>query len=278
MVRRMTELTQGVGETFREVQSRKQANPWPRSEPLRLRKVTLERGSTEILHGIDLTFEPGSRYVITGPSGSGKSTLLRLLNRLEDPSSGEILVGTTPLKQLPVGLVRRSIGLVFQTPRPFPGSVRDNLCYPWFIQKLLPPSDATIQRTLERVGLKSLAFERDAIGLSGGERQRLALAVALQTDPEILALDEPTASLDPEMARTIATLLEILSKETGIRTITVCHQPELVPLLGDFRITMSAGQVVGLEPNGPVVMKPRDTDFKANQVTAPTRNPDESTA
>ncbi len=228
---------------------------WPRGEPLRLSQVKLSRGSTEILHGIDLTFEPGKRYVIVGASGSGKSTLLRLLNRLEDPTSGEVRIGDHPLTEFPIWLVRRSIGMVFQTPRPLPGSVRENLLYPWMLKKLSTPADATLVENLEHVGLKGITLDRDAASLSGGERQRLLIAVALQARPEILALDEPTASLDPEMARTVAHSLQRLSQETGIRTIAVCHQPDLAPLLGETVIVMKEGRVVDQGPIGLVLEK-----------------------
>src|SRR6202044_2083211 len=96
---------------------------WPRGQPLRLEGVTVRRGSREILKAIDLTFEPGRRYVLIGASGAGKSTLLRLLNRLDDPNSGRLIVGQTNLASLPIRVVRAKVGLVFQAPRPLPGSL-----------------------------------------------------------------------------------------------------------------------------------------------------------
>jgi len=230
---------------------------WPSGEPFQLSQVKVQRGNTEILHGIDLTFEPGHRYVIVGASGSGKSTLMRLLNRLEDPCHGELRIGAHSLREFPIRLLRRSIGLVFQTPRPLPGSVRENLCYPWAVANFSPPANDTLNSSLERVGLIGMPLDRDASSLSGGERQRLLIAVALQTGPEILCLDEPMSALDPETARTVAHSLERLSRETGIRTITVCHQPDLAPLLGDTVIVMHDGQVVDQGPIGPVLEKQR---------------------
>src|SRR3954451_14110013 len=100
---------------------------WPRGQTLRLAGVRVVRGGSEILRGVDLTFEPGCRYVLIGASGAGKSTLLRLLNRLDDPDSGTLAIGEAALTALPVRVVRTAVGLVFQAPRPLPGSLRDNL-------------------------------------------------------------------------------------------------------------------------------------------------------
>jgi putative ABC transport system ATP-binding protein len=226
-------------------------------------RATLRRETTKILHDVDVTFEPKRRYVIVGPSGSGKSTLLRMLNRLEDPTSGEVLIGPTPLRNLPVGLVRRSVGLVFQAPRPLPGTVRENLEYPWSLRGRERPHDSVLHACLDRVGLEGDILDRDAQGLSGGERQRLALAMVLQNQPEILALDEPTASLDPETARTVAALLERLSRESGLRTITVCHQPDIAPWLGETVVVIEAGRVVDVGPIGPVLAQRRSVFLQA---------------
>src|SRR4051794_41431997 len=108
---------------------------WPRGEPLRLEGVRVVRGGSEILRGVALAFEPGRRYVLVGASGAGKSTLLRLLNRLEDPAEGTVRIGSEDLKGLSVRLVRSRVGLVFQSPRPLPGTVLDHLPYPFSVPK-----------------------------------------------------------------------------------------------------------------------------------------------
>src|SRR5690606_8592077 len=125
-----------------------------------------------ILRGIDLTFEPGHRYVLIGPSGSGKSTLLRLLNRLDEPDAGRLLVGEVPLRSLPVASVRRGVGLVFQIPRLLPGTLADNLAYPFEVRGLKRPERKVLSAALEEVGLDPNWLDRDAEALSGGERQR----------------------------------------------------------------------------------------------------------
>jgi putative ABC transport system ATP-binding protein len=228
---------------------------WPRDEPLILDGVHARRGDVEVLRGISLEFPPGSRTVVIGRSGSGKSTLLRLLNRLSDPSAGEIRVGSRPIASYPVTWLRRKIGLVFQAPRPLPGSVLDNLAYPRRVGTAHhPDADARwAVPTLEEVGLDPSWLDRDAAGLSGGERQRLALAVAFQTDPAILALDEPTSALDPASARRVIEALRHRSERDGLTTIAVTHSREYAAWLGDRAVVLDAGRVIDQGPTADVL-------------------------
>ncbi len=228
---------------------------WPRDEPLTLDGVHARRGGVEVLRGISLEFPPGSRTVVIGRSGSGKSTLLRLLNRLAEPSAGVIRVGSRPIASFPVTWLRRKVGLVFQAPRPLPGQVIDNLAYPRSVGAA-HRSEAEGRWAvpmLQEVGLDPSWLDRDAAGLSGGERQRLALAVALQTDPAILALDEPTSALDPESARRVIDVLRDRSERDGLTTIAVTHNREQAPWLGDRAVVLDAGRVVDQGPTAEVL-------------------------
>ena len=227
---------------------------WPRGEPLRLEGVTVRRGQSEILKGLDLTFEAGRRYVLIGASGAGKSTLLRLLNRLDDPDAGKVMVGGTNLASLPVRVVRGAVGLVFQSPRPLPGTLLENLAYPHAIRGRVVPDPSKFAGALEEVGLDPAWLDRDASALSGGERQRLAIATALGMDPEILALDEPTSALDPASARKVADALARRS-ESGLRTIVVTHNREQAARLGDWTVRMEAGTVVDQGPTAEVLAR-----------------------
>ena len=214
---------------------------------MRLEGVTVRRGSTEILRGVDLTFEAGRRYVLIGSSGAGKSTLLRLLNRLDDPDLGRISIGEVDLASLPVRLVRGAVGLVFQSPRPLPGTLGENLAYPFEVRGRAIPDPGKLAGALEEVGLDPDWLGRDGSALSGGERQRLALAMALGMNPEILALDEPTSALDPASAERVATALARRA-ESGLRTIVVTHNREQAARLGDWTIRLEAGMMFDQGP------------------------------
>jgi len=228
---------------------------WPRGRPLRLEAVEVRRGANEILRGVDLAFEPGRRYVVIGSSGAGKSTLLRLLNRLDDPDAGRLAIGEAPLMGLPVRAVRAAVGLVFQAPRPLPGTLAENLGYPLAVRGRPAPPVATMAAALEEVGLDPAWLGRDARALSGGERQRLAIAMALGTDPEILALDEPTSALDPASAHRVASALARRSERSGLRTIVVTHSREQAARLGDRGVRLDAGRVVDEGPIAEVLAR-----------------------
>ena len=221
---------------------------WPTGSPIHLVGVTVRRGPSEILRGLDLTFEPGRRTLLLGPSGSGKTTLLRLLNRLEDPVDGEIRVADRRLDRFPVAVVRRQIGLVFQGPRPLPGTVAENLAYPFTVRNRELPRVDQMSGWLDEVGL-AVPLDRQAGGLSGGERQRLALATALAADPEILLLDEPTSALDPIAASRVAEVLRRRSERTGLRTIVVSHDRRQAASLGDWAVVLRAGRI---DDEGPI--------------------------
>ncbi|MEO6810869.1 MAG: ATP-binding cassette domain-containing protein [Isosphaeraceae bacterium] len=224
-------------------------NPaWPRGLPLRLEDVRVRRGDNEILKGINMTFEPTHRYIVVGASGSGKSTLIRLLNRLDDPTEGRLLIGDHPLTSLPIRAVRQGVALVFQAPRPLPGTIAENLLYPFTVRGWKIPKADQLADALDEVGLDPQWLERDASALSGGERQRLALAVALGAEPEILALDEPTSALDPAAARKLADVLNQRAARSGLRTITVTHHREHAPWFGDQGVVLDGGQVVEVGP------------------------------
>ena len=236
------------------------ASEWQLGLPIRLAKVSVKRGEIEILRELDFILEPERRYVILGASGSGKSTLIRLLNRLDDPDSGQIRFGNSPLTRLPVLDVRRRVGLVPQSPRPLPGTLGDNLAYPFVVRQRPSPDGAWQLAALAEVGLDPGWIDRDAASLSGGERQRLAIAVALGMNPEILILDEPTAALDPASGRGIADLLDHRVEVQGLRTIVVTHDRALVPRLGDWGVRIAGGTVADAGPIRDVLARADETD------------------
>lgn len=239
---------------------------WPRGEPIRLEGVGLRRGGADLLRGIDLTFEPGLSYVIAGPSGAGKSSLLRLLNRLDDPTSGRLLVGAIPMVQIPVRALRTGVGLVFQSPRALPGTVAENLSYPAAVRGRVAPEAGVLAGALVEVGLNPAWLDRDVGLLSGGERQRLALATALLAGPEVLALDEPTSALDPATAHRVAELLRQRSRRDGLRVVAVTHHREHAAWLGERVVMLDAGRVVDEGPTSEVLARAEATAWAGSGV------------
>ncbi len=184
-------------------------------------------GGTELLHRVDLRVDGGAVTVLAGPSGAGKSTLLRLGNRLEVPSAGVVRFKGADLTALDPQQVRRSVGMIFQRPIPFPGSVRSNLAV-----ADASASDPTFRGVLRRVGLDPSMLERVADDLSGGEAQRMCIARTLLTEPEVILMDEPTSSLDPENRIGIEDLARELALG-GIGVVWVSHDLAQVQRIAD---------------------------------------------
>jgi len=197
-----------------------------------------------VLRGVDLEVPDGGVTVVLGPSGSGKSTLLRLCNRLEAPSAGTVrfrgadLAGVDPLAH------RRRVGMVFQQPTPFGGTVRDNL-------RVAAPGagEGEMAAALGRAGLAAGFLDRQASELSGGESQRACLARTLMAGPEVLLMDEPTSALD-EAARVG---LERLARELcdgGVPVLWVTHDLAQAGRIADAVVRMDDGRVVSSSPAG----------------------------
>lgn len=193
---------------------------------------------TRVLRGLDLSVPADCTTVVVGPSGAGKSTLLRLCNRLEVPTSGTVRFRGTPLAELDPRAHRRRVGMVFQRPVTFPGTVGDNL--------LVADPDADHDRlhdVLDAVGLDRRLHDREADALSGGEAQRLCIARALLTGPEVLLLDEPTSSLDEDARDEVEALSDRL-RERGVTLVWITHDQAQAARRGDHVVAMADGRVV----------------------------------
>jgi len=180
--------------------------------------------------------------VVAGPSGSGKSTLLRLCNRLERPSSGRIWFRGVEIDELDPMALRRRVGMVFQRPTPFGGTVIENL-------RVADPEidEPAAGALLTRVGLDATFIGRAAHELSSGEAQRLCLARTLATDPEVLLMDEPTSSVD---SRSRA-VLEDLARELavgGVAVVWVTHDMRQLRRLADNVVVMVGGRIAHTGP------------------------------
>jgi putative ABC transport system ATP-binding protein len=194
---------------------------------------------TQILGSLDLKVNKGELVTIMGASGSGKSTLLRLINRLSEIDFGIILLNGNDIRSHVPMELRRKIGMVFQVPIVFKGSVRDNLA---FSIKLWGGN--TVIKTLSRdAGIPEDLLDADAGQLSIGEKQMVCIARALANQPEILLLDEPTSSLDAVSAQRIEKLLLGMQKERDLTILWVTHEKEQVERIGGRRLILRDGRL-----------------------------------
>jgi putative ABC transport system ATP-binding protein len=179
---------------------------------------------------------PSGSTALLGPSGSGKSTLLRLLNRLADPDAGVVRFHGTDVRELDPLELRRRVGLVPQLPAPVPGSVADNIGF----GPSLDGRDVDPEAPVRLAGLDPSFLDRDASRLSVGEQQRVMLARALALEPEVLLLDEPTASLDAAATEAVESALRDLH---GVSLILVTHDPGQADRLAERTIQLSDGRI-----------------------------------
>ena len=214
-----------------------------------------------ILNGISASVMEGELITIIGPSGSGKSTFLSLINRMTDPDSGVLLFKNTPYMNLDVLELRRKIGLVFQLPTMLPGTVRDNLLVgPKLFQQEL--SEREIEHLLEQVGLSKSLKSQDARTLSGGQKQRVSLARSLANQPEVLLLDEVTASLDPNSSEEIEELIQQLHQQQGKTILWVSHNLKQAKKVGQSTWVLAEGKMIEQGTTNEVFKYPKHTVTK----------------
>ena len=198
-----------------------------------------------VLKGIDQNVDEGEVLCIVGPSGSGKSTMLRCINRLEEPTSGEIYIDGDLVTDANIDKMRTKMGMVFQSFNLFPHkSVIENLTIGPVNVKKEKDSNARKKgmELLERVGLAEKADEYPR-NLSGGQQQRVAIARALAMDPEVMLFDEPTSALDPEMVGEVLDVMKDLAKE-GMTMVVVTHEMGFAKEVADKVIFMDDGDIV----------------------------------
>lgn len=210
-------------------------------------------GDLHILKGITTTIEKGEKVVIIGPSGSGKSTFLRCLNRLEQPTSGQILFEGQDLTRMPdkqLYAVREKMGMVFQHFHLFPHlTIQKNITLAPVKLGLMNQQQAneTAERLLKKVGLSDKA-EQYPNQLSGGQKQRIAIARALAMNPDVMLFDEPTSALDPEMVGEVLELMRELASE-GMTMVVVTHEMGFAREVASRVMFMDGGKI--MEENAP---------------------------
>ncbi|MDF7639812.1 amino acid ABC transporter ATP-binding protein [Lactobacillus sp. ESL0791] len=224
-------------------------------------------GSNKVLKGINLTVENNEVVVIIGPSGSGKSTLLRTLNKLEEPTSGEVIVDGINVAdpKVDINKVRENIGMVFQHFNLFNNlTVGENIMLAPVELKKADKEQAQKQakKMLETVGLTD-KFDATVQSLSGGQQQRVAIARALAMNPDVMLFDEPTSALDPEMVGDVLAVMKKLAKH-GMTMIVVTHEMGFAKEVADRVVFVDEGQI--LEQGTPDAMfnhpqNPRLQDF-----------------
>ncbi len=192
---------------------------------------------------IDLDVEPGDLLTIIGPSGSGKSTFLRLLNRLEEPSEGEIFLDGENIKDMDVIELRRKVGLVFQAPVMFDSDVKENIFYGLRI-KGEDGKKIMAERCLDLVGLGKDFLTRDSSQLSIGEKQRVSIARTLMIEPEVLLLDEPSSALDPTATLNIEELILKLNRRLNLTVLFVTHDIQQAKRLGHESVVIVDGKKI----------------------------------
>ena len=218
---------------------------------LRAEHLGRRAGDVWIVNDISFDVVRGELLGIVGASGSGKSSLLRLLNRLDEPTSGTVFLEGEDYRQIPPRTLRQRLGMVTQRPYLFPGDVASNLRFgPAQRGETLP--DAEVAGLLEHVGLPGFAA-RNVANLSGGEQQRISLARALANRPEILLLDEPTSALDEHATVGVEELIRKLAGEDGLACVLVTHDREQARRLCHRVALIERGKLVQVGPPGEVL-------------------------
>lgn len=203
-------------------------------------------GDSHLVDDISVQVQKGNIVAIVGPSGAGKSSFLRLLNRLDEPTAGTVLLDGKDYRTSPPQELRRRVGMVMQSPHLFPGTVADNVRYgPRQRGEKLPTE--TIERLLERVGLVGYA-DRDVSNLSGGEAQRVSLARTLANSPEVLLLDEPTSALDETTQRGVEDLIHSIIQQGGLTCLIVTHDIQQAARMATHVMVLEKGKLVEFGP------------------------------
>lgn len=226
--------------------------------PLEIRQLVFEADGTRLLHDINLSLASGRRTAILGPNGAGKSLLLRLCHGLLTPTSGEILWRGAGSRERAI----RRQAMVFQRPVMLRRSAMANILHTLKIRNV--PRAERRERALAALAMAGLTHlaDRPARLMSGGEQQRLALARAWVTEPEVLFLDEPTASLDPAATRSVESLVEGFHA-AGTKVIMATHDLGQAHRLADEIVFLHKGRLLEFAPAEEFFETPRTEEARA---------------
>ncbi len=241
--------------------------PGPHGTLLEISDFSLWYGKTQALFNINMTIEKGLVTALIGPSGCGKSTLLRSINRMNDlidglTTKGRISLDGTDIYSPDVDVIglRKTMGMVFQKPNPFPMSIADNVSYPLRVDGV---RDKRIIRETVETALKNAALwdevkdrlHENALGLSGGQQQRLCIARAIAAEPDVLLMDEPCSALDPVATAKIEDLIDELR---GTYTIViVTHNMQQAARVSDNTAFMYLGRLIEYGETSTIFTNPK---------------------
>jgi phosphate transport system ATP-binding protein len=239
-----------------------------RGHSVSLEGVKAYYGDTEAVRGVDLHFEANHVTAMIGPSGCGKSTLVRCINRMHEEIPGARATGKITLDDLDlygsdidVVSVRRSIGMVFQKPNPFPTmSIFDNVAAGLRLTGRRAELKDRVEKSLRGAGLWEEVKDRlgaPGIGLSGGQQQRLCIARTIAVEPEVILMDEPCSALDPLATLRIEELIDDLKKRYTI--VIVTHNMQQAARVADKTAFMLSGELVEFGPTERIFTSPEDS-------------------
>jgi polar amino acid transport system ATP-binding protein len=226
-----------------------------------IRALTKSFGAVQVLRGIDLDVAAREVVCVIGPSGSGKSTLLRCVNRLEEPTSGSVVVDSVTVTAPDCDLdhVRTSMGMVFQQFNLFPHktALGNVTLAPMTVLGL--SRDAAVSRARDVLGRVGLSEKADSYPsqLSGGQQQRVAIARALAMEPKVMLFDEATSALDPELVGEVLAVMRDLAGG-GMTMMVVTHEMGFAREVADRVVFMDEGVVVESGPAAAVIDTPRE--------------------
>jgi putative ABC transport system ATP-binding protein len=230
---------------------------WLPSQPaekalmLETRNLTRAIRKKLLVSDISIEVQPREILAVVGPSGAGKSSFLRLLNRLDEPTAGTVLLNGQDYRKIAPRELRRRVGMVMQMAYLFPGTVAANVAFgPRQRGETMVPK--AIAALLERVGLPGYQ-DRDVGNLSGGEAQRVSVARTLANAPEGLLLDEPTSALDDASARGIEDLVLDIVKERSMTCVMVTHNMLAAARMAARTMLIEAGKLVAIGPTKEVL-------------------------
>ena len=230
--------------------------------------LNLYYGTNHALKDVNMNIKEKSITAFIGPSGCGKSTFLKTLNRMNDLLPNVTISGTVLLDgenvydpKVDTTLLRKKIGMVFQSPNPFPMSIYDNVAYGPRIHGIKSKSqlDKIVEESLKGAALFDEVKDRlkkSALGLSGGQQQRLCIARALAVEPEVILMDEPTSALDPISTLKIEDLMSELKDKYTVAIVT--HNMQQAARISDYTAFFLVGEVVEFAATDTLFTRPKD--------------------